>query len=338
MAKCKICGSRVPDGISECPMCGAKISVSQSVGEQGSQSTPVKTKPVQPQASAPVEPEPKSSASAPIPTHTQAKCKVCGSRIPEGASACPMCGAKLKVSESAESTVSPVQKPVPVQPQENQNPQSEYQPQPVPVQPSSPVTPPPKQPPVEPHKPEASSAPNQSEIAAAVSYVMAQNIKIRSASDRIMDTNTLMDEMTTSKNKKDNGFAFMASRIRKNAGMAKAWCNVVTDIETTKTYIFNHQYNDATYKNAVEDFMQSANIAINAMEKIRKNCLIGIIGYPIATIISVIIMLYLLSELKQLGLIIDIGILCMLIFMFVDFIVLINQKNKINSFLSRIRG
>jgi len=328
MPKCKVCGSRVPDGVSECPMCGAKISVSQSVSVQETQA----------HASAPVEPTQKSSASAPIPTHTQAKCKVCGSRIPDGAMSCPMCGAKLKVSESAESTVSPVQKPVPVQPQENQNPQSEYQPKPVPVQPSSPVTPPPKQPPVEPHKPEASSAPNQSEIAAAVSYVMAQNTKIRSASDRIMDTNTLMDEMTTSKNKKDNGFAFMASRIRKNAGMAKAWCNVVTDIETTKTYIFNHQYNDATYKNAVEDFMQSANIAINAMEKIRKNCLIGIIGYPIATIISVIIMLYLLSELKQLGLIIDIGILCMLIFMFVDFIVLINQKNKINSFLSRIRG
>ena len=337
MAKCKVCGSRVPDGVSECPMCGAKISVSQSVSVQENQSTPVKEKAVQPQESAPVEPAPKSSASAPIPTHTQAKCKVCGSRIPDGATACPMCGAKLKVSESAESTVSPVQKPVPVQSQENQKPQSEYQPQPVPVQPSSPVIPPPKQPSVEPHKPESSSSPNQSEIAAAVSYVMAQNTKIRIASDRIMDTNTLMDEMTTSKNKKDNGFAFMASRIRKNAGMAKAWENVVADIETTKSYIYKHQYEDSTYKNAVEDFIQSTNIAINAMEKIRKNCLIGVIGYPIATVISVIIMLYLLYELKQIGMLIDIGILCMLIFIFVDFIVLINQKNKINSFISRIK-
>ena len=333
MPKCKVCGSRVPDGISECPMCGAKISNSQNTGVQETKSTPVKPTPVQTQESVPVEPSQKPSVASSTSNHTQAKCKVCGSRIPDGASACPMCGAKVKAPASTES---PVQKLIPVQSQENQNPSPNIKPNP--VQPRTPVTPPPIQPPVEPYRPEPSPSPNPSEISSAVSYVMAQNAKIRTASDRIMDTNTLMDEMTTSKNKKDNGFAFMASRIRKNAGMAKAWCNVVTDIETTKTYIFNHQYNDATYKNAVEDFMQSANIAINAMEKIRKNCLIGIIGYPIATIISVIIMLYLLSELKQLGLIIDIGILCMLIFMFVDFIVLINQKNKINSFLSRVRG
>lgn len=125
MPKCKVCGSRVPDGISECPMCGAKISASQSVGVQGTQATPVKEKTVQPQESSPVEPEPKPSATAPTPSHTQPKCKVCGSRIPDGATACPMCGAKIKVSESAESTV---QKPIPVQPQENQNPQLEYHP------------------------------------------------------------------------------------------------------------------------------------------------------------------------------------------------------------------
>jgi len=133
MAKCKVCGSRVPDGVSECPMCGAKISASQSVSVQETQA----------HASAPVEPTQKSSTSAPIQTHTQAKCKVCGSRIPDGAAACPMCGAKIKDSTSTES---PVQKPVPVQPQENQNPQAEYQPKPVPVQPGSPA--PSKNPPV----------------------------------------------------------------------------------------------------------------------------------------------------------------------------------------------
>ena len=332
MSRCKVCGSRVPDGISECPMCGAKISNSKNTGSQEAQATPAKQKTVKPQDSVPVTPVPKSSASSSTSNHTQAKCKVCGSSIPDGASACPMCGAKVKTPASTES---PVQKPSPIQPQENHNPSPNIKPKP--VQPRTPVTPPPIQPPIEPYRPEPSPSPNPSEISSAVSYVMAQNAKIRAASDRIVDTNALMDEMTTPKNKKDNGFAFMASRIRKDAGMAKAWENVVNDIETTKTYIFNHQYNDSTYKNAVEDFMQSANIAISAIEKMRKNCSIGIFSFPFITIFCVFIMYFLLCELKQLGFIIDVGIVFMYIFIFVDFIVLIIQKNRLNSFLLRIK-
>lgn len=332
MPKCKVCGSRVPDGISECPMCGAKISNSQNTGVQETKSTPVKPTPVQTQESVPVEPSQKPSAASSTSNHTQAKCKVCGSRIPDGTSACPMCGAKVKAPASIETSV---HKPIPVQPQENHNPTPNIKPKP--VQPRTPVTPPPIQPPIEPYRPEPSPYPNPSEISSAVSYVMAQNTKIRAASDRIVDTNALMDEMTTPKNKKDNGFAFMASRIRKDAGMAKAWENVVNDIETTKTYIFNHQYNDSTYKNAVEDFMQSANIAISAIEKMRKNCSIFIFSFPFITILCVFIMYYFLCELKQLGFIIDVGIVFMYIFIFVDFIVLIIQKNRLNSFLLRIK-
>ena len=125
MPKCKVCGSRVPDGISECPMCGAKISNSQNTGVQETKSTPVKPTPVQTQESVPVAPSQKPSVASSAPRHTQAKCKVCGSRIPEGASACPMCGAKVKAPASTETSV---QKPIPVQSQENQNPHPEYHP------------------------------------------------------------------------------------------------------------------------------------------------------------------------------------------------------------------
>ena len=125
MPKCKVCGSRVPDGISECPMCRAKISNSQNTGVQETNSTPVKPKPAQTQEPVPVAPSQKPSAASSTTRHTQAKCKVCGSRISDGASACPMCGAKVKAPASTES---PVQKPIPVQSQENQNPQPEYHP------------------------------------------------------------------------------------------------------------------------------------------------------------------------------------------------------------------
>ena len=54
MAKCKVCGSRVPEGTEKCPMCGAKI---QSNIEQS---------------------KPQIVTSSVTPEVTDGKCKVCG--------------------------------------------------------------------------------------------------------------------------------------------------------------------------------------------------------------------------------------------------------------------
>lgn len=100
MPKCKTCGSRVPDGITQCPMCGTKIS------ESGADAMGVpQTKPVHPIKPKPIPVQPAASSA-----HSSgAKCKVCGSRVPAQADKCPMCGA-----ENAGSDQTP-QKP-PVQP------------------------------------------------------------------------------------------------------------------------------------------------------------------------------------------------------------------------------
>lgn len=109
MAKCKVCGSRVPEGTEKCPMCGAKI---QSNIERS---------------------KPQIVTSSVTPEVTDGKCKVCGSQIPDGAKFCPVCGSQIGNPKTEEIPVQNVQQtPAPVesiQPVKEVQPEQQYQPQ-----------------------------------------------------------------------------------------------------------------------------------------------------------------------------------------------------------------
>lgn len=192
-----------------------------------------------------------------------AKCKLCGSRIADGATKCPMCGASTGVSsQSGQSR--PVQQTPPVR-------------QSTPVQPKPQPTPQYQQP--------APSA-NQTEAATSVSYLVGQNAKIRSAADRIMDTYRIQTESTT--NKKLGGTSDnISATARVIANMADSWEYVVSDIEQTKSYIASHQYNDAAWQSAVGDFQQNINIAVQGIKKMNSDCKGYAFMFPILLVLLV---------------------------------------------------
>lgn len=141
MAKCKVCGSRVPDGTAQCPMCGAKIATAQGAAQSPAQPTP-QAQPVRPTPSAQPQ-QPSRPAPQPAPASSGSKCKVCGNRIPLGASACPMCGAKVAGATPTPQTP-PVQ-PTPQPAQPTYQPQQPQQPTPQPSYQPSPSQNPPKE-------------------------------------------------------------------------------------------------------------------------------------------------------------------------------------------------
>lgn len=209
-----------------------------------------------------------------------AKCKLCGSRIADGATKCPMCGASTGVSsQSGQSRpvqqMPPVRQSAPVQPApqtEQQTPQYQ-QPAPQPVQQQVPRQQP------------APSA-NQAEAATSVSYLVGQNAKIRSAADRIMDTYRIQTESTT--NKKLGGTSDnISATARVIANMADSWEYVVSDIEQTKSYIASHQYNDAAWQSAVGDFQQNINIAVQGIKKMNSDCKGYAFMFPILLVLLV---------------------------------------------------
>lgn len=97
MPKCKICGSRIPEGSAQCPICGTKVA--QAGAQPHSSQKPVQ--PVLPASPQPSRTTRSSNTASQTSTSTQTsannpgvKCNACGSSVPNGAAFCPMCGAK----------------------------------------------------------------------------------------------------------------------------------------------------------------------------------------------------------------------------------------------------
>ena len=75
MPKCKLCGSRIAEGVAVCPVC--KTAVKNANTTEKSYTAQVKDESL------------------------RTKCKVCGGRISAGAPQCPVCGAVLKTQNSS---------------------------------------------------------------------------------------------------------------------------------------------------------------------------------------------------------------------------------------------
>ena len=194
------------------------------------------------------------------------KCKLCGMRLADGATKCPMCGASISGSVQGGQS-RPVQQTPPVQPKPQPAPQPALQQQ---VQ----------------HYQPASSA-NQAELATSVSYLVGQNTKIRSAVDRIMDTYRIQTESTS--NKKFGGFESNVDAVaRVVAEMANSWEYVVSDIEQTKSYIASHQYNDAAWQSSVADFHQNISIAVQGIKKMNVDCKGYTFVFPVLLVLLVV--------------------------------------------------